>query len=183
MLDVVEDRLVTGDEAAQRGEGLAEGAHDQVHVVGEAEVGWSTPPAAQHADGVGVVHHETGVVFLAEGDDLRQRSDVAAHAEDAVHDHEFAGLRIATLQASLQAGHVIVAEALHLAEGEAAAVNDAGVVLFVCDHDVCPTHQGSDRPQIGLEAGAENQRGLLADEGRQLALQFPVEFQGAVEEA
>ncbi len=179
----MEDRLVTGNKAAQRGEGLAEGAHDQVHVVGEAEVGCRTPPAAQHADGVGIIHHQTGVVFLAEGDDLRQRSDVAAHAENAVHDHELADLRVATLQASLQAGHVVVAEALHLAEGEAAAVNDAGVVIFVCDHDVCPTHQGIDGPQIGLEAGAENQRGLLGNEGRQLALQFPMEFQGAVEEA
>ena len=33
MLDVVDDRLVSGNEAAQRSKGLAEGGHDQVHVL------------------------------------------------------------------------------------------------------------------------------------------------------
>src|SRR5690606_31116303 len=40
-----------------------------------------------------------------------------------------------------------------------------------------------DRPDIRLVAGGENQRGLLADELRQPAIQLQVQFQRPIEEA
>ena len=61
VLDVVDDRRVAGDEAADRGHRLRERPHDQVDVVLEAEVlGRAAPGLAEDADAVRVVHHDAG---------------------------------------------------------------------------------------------------------------------------
>ena len=49
--------LISGDEAAQRGEGFAEGGHDQVHLICHAKMGGGTPPSSENAHGMGVIHH------------------------------------------------------------------------------------------------------------------------------
>jgi hypothetical protein len=51
-------------EAAQGGEALGEGAHDQIDLIGKAEVPRRTPAAAQNAQGVGIVHVEPAPCFL-----------------------------------------------------------------------------------------------------------------------
>ena len=46
--------------------------------------------AAEHAARVRVVDHHDGAVLLGERAELRQRADVAVHAEDAVGDEQLA---------------------------------------------------------------------------------------------
>ena len=142
VLDVVDHWLGAGDEAAQRGEGLAEGAHHQVYVVVDTQVSARPFAAAQDADGVGVIHHQPGAVFLAQGDDLRQRGDVASHAEHAIHHDQLASIRREAGKHTVQVLHVVVAVALHRPKGQAAAIHDAGMVVLVGDHVIAPSHQG-----------------------------------------
>ncbi|MCK7522348.1 MAG: hypothetical protein MZV64_34050 [Ignavibacteriales bacterium] len=54
-LDEVDGFLGAGDEPADRGEGLAERAHDQVDVLLQAEVPAGAAAAAEDAERVGVV--------------------------------------------------------------------------------------------------------------------------------
>jgi len=85
VLDVVDDWFCSGDKTAQRGKRLAKGPHDQVHVIVHAQVGGRTLASAEHTDGVGIIHHQPCLVLFAQGNDVRQGSDVAAHAEHTIH--------------------------------------------------------------------------------------------------
>ena len=66
---------------------------------------------------------------------------------------------------------------------QAGAVDDAGVVVLVQDHDIAAADQGADGAQVDLHAGREDQRCFLAHPLGQLALQLLVHLQGAVQEA
>ena len=183
MLDVMHHVLRPGDEAADAGEALAERPHDQVNVVGQAEVRRRAAPVAGHAHAVRVVHHDARAVFLADCDDLRHRRDVAAHAVDAVNHHQLPGIGGQLAQQVVQAADVAVTEAAHLAAAHQAAIDDAGVIVLVDDHVVALLHQRRDRADVGLVAGREDQRGFLADEFRQPAVEFQMQFQRAVQKA
>src|SRR5207248_10539987 len=92
---------------------------------------------AEHADAVGLVHHQPGTEAPAELDDRRQVADVALHREDAVDDDQYAAaVAGGPLEHLLQLVHAVVAEGPQLGAGEAAAVEDRGVVGRVADHRV-----------------------------------------------
>jgi len=91
MLDEVNDISVPGDEAADRGKALAERAHDQVDLIRHAEVRRRAPAVPQHAQAVGVIHHDPRAVAPADLDDLRQGGDIAAHAVHAVNHDQLPG--------------------------------------------------------------------------------------------
>ena len=96
VLDEVHRLAVAADEPADAGQALAERAHDQVDVLLEAEVlGRPAAALAEHADAVGVVDHDGRLELLGDGDDLRERADVALHRVDAVDDDEPADGRLA----------------------------------------------------------------------------------------
>ena len=182
--DVVADELGRRHVAAEARERLGEGAHDDVHLVLEPEVaGRAAAALADDAEAVGVVHHDARAVLFRQVADLRQLCDVAAHGEHAVGDDEAArGLRHG-LQLGLEVVHVRVAVAEHLAEGEAAAVVDAGVVLAVADDVVAAADEGADDAEVGLEARREGDGAILVHEVGQLALQLEVEPERAVQKA
>ena len=89
VLDVIDHRRVCGDESADRGHRLREGAHHEVHLGLEPEV-LGCPPAraAQDPDAVSVVNHHARGEFSRRGHDLGQRSNVSLHREHTVHDDE-----------------------------------------------------------------------------------------------
>ncbi|MCK7522347.1 MAG: hypothetical protein MZV64_34045 [Ignavibacteriales bacterium] len=87
--------------------------------------------------------HEPGPVLSADGDELRQLGDVAAHAEDAVDDDQLGRLRPAGTfrTASRSAGSLCLkVSSLDVLQGlgHADAVDDAGVDLFIGDDDSRP---------------------------------------------
>ena len=170
--------------AAQGRQGLGEGAHVDVHLILQAKIaGGAAAALAQHAQAVGVVHHDAGAVLPGQGADLRQLGDVAAHGEHAVGDDQHAVLAVDLLQDALQLRHVVVAVAQHLTVAHLAPGVDAGVVLLVADHIVVAVHQGGDDAHVGLEAGAEGDNAVLPQELGQLRLQLQMQLQRAVEEA
>ena len=57
MLQVIDHRLLGGDESAHRGQRLAERAHDDIDVVEHAQMfGRARAGIAQHADAVRFIH-------------------------------------------------------------------------------------------------------------------------------
>ena len=138
---------------------------------------------AYDAQPVGVVHHDARAVPGGEFADLGQLRNVAAHGKDAVRDDEAArGLRHGA-ELGLKVVHVGVAVAEHLAEGEAAAVVDAGVVLAVADDVVAAADEGADDAEVGLEARREGDGPVHVHKVGQLALQLQVQPERAVQKA
>ena len=91
MLDVVDHLYIRNDEASQGRERLAERAHDDIDLVVHTEMGGRAVALfPEHPDEWAVVDHQTYIVIPQTGYDLRQRSDVPFHAEDAVDDDQSA---------------------------------------------------------------------------------------------
>ena len=118
---------------------------------------------------MGIIHHHPGAIGLGQFDDGRKIRDIALHAEDAVDDDQFP-LVFGLLEDPFQILHVVVAIFLHLSEGEAAAVNDAGMIVFVDDGHIISTQQGGDGSQIGLIAGGKDEGRFLSEETGQFRL-------------
>src|SRR5690349_23626924 len=87
MPQIVNHALAAGDEAADRGERLGEGAGDDVDLVGEVEVGGGAfAVGAEDAERVRVVEGEGGAVFPGGAEQAGDVGDVAFHGVDAVDD-------------------------------------------------------------------------------------------------
>ena len=76
----------------------------------------------------------------------------AFHGEDAVHDDEFHGILLATLEFELQVGHVIVLVAELLGHRQTAAVDDGGMVAVVADDVVVRTEECRDDATVHRKA-------------------------------
>ncbi len=48
VLDIVHHIRVSGNKAADGGEGFTEGSHNQIHIVRQSKVGGRSPAVAQH---------------------------------------------------------------------------------------------------------------------------------------
>ncbi len=128
--------MVAGDKTADGGQGLAEGPHDKVDLVGLAEVGRGPPAVgAQHSQAVGIVeiNQQVRKGFL-QGNQFRQGAHVPGHAEHAFGDEDhgpvavFLAGRGDPLGGSLG---VVVGEGDNLGLGGLAAFENAGMVLTV----------------------------------------------------
>ncbi|MCU1555299.1 MAG: hypothetical protein JWM13_2785 [Arthrobacter sp.] len=142
---------------------------------------------AQKAYGVGVIHHDQGVVLFGELADRFQRRQETVHGEDAVRDDDLPAGRIllgrGLDQLGLEVRHVLVgvAEALGLAEPD--AVDDRGVVQGVGDHGVLRAEEGLENAAVGVKATGEQDGVLRAEELRDTFLQGQVQVLGAADEA
>ena len=88
---------------------FAEGAHDQIHLIGQPEMAGRAGAAfAQNSDRMRVIHHHRRPVLFGQPAQLRQPNDVAFHAENTVHHDELAGFGIDFLQPLLQRLHVVM---------------------------------------------------------------------------
>jgi hypothetical protein len=175
--------LVRGDEAAERGEALREGAHDEVYVVRDAVVVADAAAAfAEDADGVGLVDHDSGVVFLGKLDDAREIGHVAFHREHAVgHDElDFVGSALAKLR--LKALHIVVLVFERLRERQPTPLDNRCVVLFVPDDIVFAAGQTRHYAEVHAEPRRVNHHIFLAYILGDARLELLVEVERAVEE-
>ena len=138
---------------------------------------------AHEAHGVGVVHHDEGVVLLSEVADALQVGDVPVHGEHAVGGDELDPAVLGLLQLGVEVVHVVVlvAEALGLAEAD--AVDDGGVVQLVGDDGVLGPQDGLEEAAVGVEAGGVKDGVLLANEPGDTPFQLLVDVLGAADEA
>ena len=83
----------------------------------------------------------------------------------------------------LQLVHAVVAEGAQLGAGEAAAVEDRGVVAGVADHRVAGLEDRADAADVRLVAGGVDDRVLGPHPLGQLALEVEVERRRAVQQA
>ena len=183
VLDVIDDVLVACDEAPEGCEALRERAHGDIDFLNQVEMGGRSSASAEDSDRVGVVHVNAGAVRLADGDELGQIDDVAAHGEYAVDDDEDAFVLGNLREDAVQLIEVSVHEALHLAVAELAAVDDAGMVFLVHDYDVVSPDQRGNRAEIGLHPRAEYERGFLTHERGEPFLELYVYAHRPVDEA
>ena len=181
--EVIDHLLGAHDEAADRRQRLRERADDQVHLVGDAEVGGGAVAfRAQHAHGVGVVDREDRAVPLSDFEQRRDVGDVAFHRVDAVHHDHLAHGGGHLLHLPLELGQIAVREALGVPEAHLGAVHDGGVVQLVEEHHVAAPHQAGNQSQVRLVAGGEDDASLLAEELGELPLELPVQVQRPVEQ-
>jgi hypothetical protein len=138
---------------------------------------------AEHAEPVGVVHHQARAVAVLEFHDLGKRRQVALHREHAVDDDDLAFVGGGVLELLLQVVHVVVAILEVLAEAEAAAVDDAGVVQAVEERQVAAFEQAGQDAQVDLETGGEHEHGFALHELGQSLLELHVDVQGSVEQS
>jgi hypothetical protein len=87
------------------------------------------------------------------------------------------------LQHLLQLVHPVVAEGAQLGAGEAAAVEDRGVIAGIADHRVAGLEDRPEAADVRLVSGGEDQRVLGPHPVRDLALQVDVQRRRAVHEA
>ena len=134
------------------------------------------------AQGVGVIDHDAGVVLLAQRDDLGKLRDVAFHRIDAVDNYELVGSARYCPELLLEPLHVIVWELAHLAETQAAAIDDASVVKRIQESESSAETEAAHHSEVDLEAGAVRDGLFLAHETGELFLQLLVDVEGTVEE-
>ena len=92
---------------------------------------------------------------------VRQRAEVAVHAEHAVGDEERrAGAAGSDLQDLARRVDVLVRKHLDRRAAQAAAVDDARVVQLVRHDDVVLAEDGRDRAGVGREAALEDDDGF-----------------------
>ena len=143
------------------------------------------PVLPDEARRVGVVDHDQRVVALGEVADRLQVGDVAVHREDAVgrDDHAARAGRARLLQLRLEVlqVHVLVAEAVRLAEAD--AVDDRGVVERVGDDRVLLAEQRLEEAAVRVEARRVEDRVVRPEERRERLLELAVAVLRAADEA
>jgi len=139
---------------------------------------------ADEADGVGVIHHDQGVILVRQIADGFEVGDDAVHGEDTVGGDqlEAGAIGIGLLELGFQLGHVVVGVAVAFGFAQAHAIDDGGVVERVGDDGVFRAEQGLEQTAVGIEAGRVEDAVLGAKEGRQLLLQRLVLILGAADE-
>ena len=183
VLHPVDGLLVGGDESAHRGEALAEGAHDELHLVEAPEVvARAAALAAEDAQAVGLVDHQRGLVAVAYFHHLVHMRHIALHREHTVGHNQFRRLQRRLLEHTLQVVHVVVAVFLRVGVGDELALHDRGVDTLVVEEVVATADHIGYHAAVGQEARREEHHIVLAQELRQLVLQLHMDVQRAVEE-
>ncbi len=162
---------------------LAERAREHVDAVGDVmKLGRAAPVRPDEADSMRVVDHHEGVVAVGEIADPGQVGDVPVHREDAVgRDHPGVGAgRFLQARGELVEVAVRVTQPRCLAEPD--PVDDRGVVERVGDDGVVGAEQRLEEAAVGVEARAEEDRVLGAEEGREALLELLVQRLRAADE-
>src|SRR5262245_23389652 len=130
------------NKTSQAREGLAEGSHNEVNLVGQSEVTRSAGTMfTQNANRMRVVHHYGRVVLPGYPAQFWKLDNVAFHAKNAIHDDELTGGGIDALETILQCVHIAVIEAKKLTRRAKTALDDTGVVALVTQHEIALTHE------------------------------------------
>src|SRR5208337_293232 len=180
VLDPLDDVLPRRGDAADRREGLGEGAEVDVDPVRHAEVlGAASARGAHDAEAVGVVYHEPGLVPVLYFADRVELGEVAGHAIDALGDHEDALLPclVDVREQLLEALHVVVPEDPQVAPRLGRSdrgVDDRGVVELVHYDDIVGADEGADSADDAQVTVIEEDRGFLAREAGEGVLEGEV---------
>ena len=180
----VDNGTVSSDKTANRGERLTERAHNEVYLRGQSEVvAYTAPVFAEHAEAMRFVYHNSSIVLMLQTHDFGQIGKVAFHGKDAVYNNQFHGLRSTFLQLAFKVFHIIVLVFQARGEGEAAAVDDGGVVAVVANDVVVAARKCGYNTRVHRKAGGEAQGFVFADKFGEFFFKLKVKVERTVEEA
>ena len=170
------------DIAAEAAERLGQRALDHVDAVhGVVALADAAAARAVHADRVHFVDIGHGAVALGEIADRMHRRHVAVHGIEALEHDQLRPLGIGGLEQLFEVADVVMPPDLLLAAGLAHAL-DHGIVVERVRQDQAIRQQLGDGRDAGLVrdiAGGEHQRGRLAVQVGELALQLDQRMVGA----
>ena len=183
MTQVIGYRLVGGDESSERRQRLAERTHDEVYVIGYAEmVACAASLTPEHTDAVGLVHHDGSVVLLGQTYYLRQVRHVAFHGEHTVGDYQLHLVRLTLLQLRLKALHVVMLVLQVIGKRQPASLDNRRMVLLVQYDVILTSSQGRYHTKVHAESSGIYHGVLLAYIVGQTRLQILVDSKRAVQE-
>ena len=108
-----------------------------------------------------VVHHHDAVVFFGEIAESGEIGDVAVHGKNAVGDEQLLAIPVfGFFQDAAAVGGVFVFENFDGGAGEAAAVDDRGVIQLVGDDEIFFAEDRGDGSGVGGEAGLKYDAGF-----------------------
>ena len=164
----IAEGMRAGGESAFPAERLGERSDDNVGL--NAELRAETRALAVDADGVGFIDDEEGVVVAREMGEFFERGDVAVHAEERVgHDDASRVGGGSCAQHPLEVLRAVVAVDVRGGAGEAARVDDAGVVEGVGEDVVAVAGEGGEHTKVGLVSGGEDEGGFATGPARPAA--------------
>ena len=134
----------------------------------------------EHAEPVGVVHHQPGIEAFGQREQFRQGREIAVHAEYRVGENQLAP-GAALLQPTGERVRIAMRIAHVLGAGQQGGVDQRGVIQLVGENGVVAPDQRGGDGQIRHIAGGEVQRPLPPDERRELLFQFRVRSQVAAD--
>ena len=125
-------------------------------------VGGTTALMTQDAQGMGIVHHDVGVVLLGQFHHTRQWNNVTFHREDTIGHNELDRLGSAKLQLGFKGIHIVMVVFPHLTERQATTFDNRGMVEAVQKQVVVSATEGRHHTEIDLETRAETDGCFLA---------------------
>ena len=165
--------LPTRDKSAGAAQRLAQRAHADVNAAFDSQMfGNAAAMFAEHAGGVCFVHHQHGGMFFGQLGQLRQRRQIAVHAEERIGDDQSSAIARRILQQFGQMIDIQMAIHMHLGPREPATVDQAGMIFRIGINRIAAIHQRRNRTEIRGKPGGEQQRRFGAFEFRQATLQF-----------
>ena len=129
------------------------------------------------------IDDEDGVVALGGVGEPGEGGGVAVHAEEGLGDEEPAPGGPGFVEEARRTVRVSVGIDGDSRPGEAAAVDDAGMVEGVGDDDVVGSGQGGEDADVGLVARREDECGLAAEELGQRLFELAVRREVAGDQA
>ena len=132
--------------------------------------------AAEHADPVGVVGHQPGVVGAGNPRERRKRREVAVHGKDAVGQDERPRMGVAVLgEKGAHMVDVVMAEGEQPRAAQLGAAPQAGMRELVDQEEVFFARQGWNDAEIGQITGAEHAGALGSLEPGEAVFQLGIE--------
>jgi hypothetical protein len=131
-----------------------------------------------------LIDYEGRAVLCCKRSEVREGSDVSVHAEEGFsHEDLSAGHGREGAQSSFGGGDVDVFVVGLAGAGEAASVDDTGMVGVVGDHEVTRSSQGGDYAKVGVVPRREKEHCLGIEIFCQGGLKFPMFWQVAGDQA
>src|SRR5215831_4627266 len=149
MLDEFDYLAASGDKAADRGEGLAEGPHYNIDIILDAKMfGGPTATVAQDADGVSFIHIYSGPEPAGERNYFCKIRSVAFHRKNAIDNYNASLVRREACENLLQVNHIVMAEPERAGEGGQAPVKDRSMNIAVGDYDIAFLGDGRESAEV-----------------------------------
>ena len=111
MPQIVYHSFIGSHETAYRSQRFGECTHYDIHIAGYPEmVASATSLIAEDSESVSFIHHYACIIHLCQTHNLWEVSQIAFHAEHAVHYYKFHTRWIASFQLAFKSFHVIMLE-------------------------------------------------------------------------